>query len=160
LCGLRTITAGAEKLLTAEGAEGAEEKRNLIGGGMNEELDRLTNSIIGAAIAVHRELGPGLLESAYEACLAFELTERGFRVERQKPLPVTYRGINLDCGYRLDLLIEDKVILELKTVDKLQPIHDAQLLSYLKMANKKVGLLINFHSFRVKDGIKRIVNDY
>ncbi|APG28944.1 GxxExxY protein [Syntrophotalea acetylenivorans] len=127
---------------------------------MNEELDQLTNAIIGAAIAVHRELGPGLLESAYEACLAFELTERGLQVERQKPLPVAYRGIQLDCGYRLDLLIENKVILELKTVDRLQPIHDAQLLSYLKVAQQKVGLLINFHSLRVKDGIKRIVNKY
>jgi GxxExxY protein len=127
---------------------------------MTAELDLLTNTIIGAAIAVHRELGPGLLESAYEACLAFELTERGAGVERQKPLPVIYRGVHLDCGYRLDLLIENKVILELKTVDKLQPIHDAQLLSYLKMAQKKVGLLINFNCLRVKDGIKRIVNNY
>jgi GxxExxY protein len=127
---------------------------------MNEELDRLTNGIIGAAIVVHRELGPGLLESAYEACLAFELAEQAFQVERQKPLPVTYRGAQLDCGYRLDLLIENQVILELKTVERLLPIHDAQLLSYLKMAQKKVGLLINFHSLRVKDGIKRIVNNY
>lgn len=127
---------------------------------MNEELDRLTNAIIGAAISVHRELGPGLLESAYEACLDFELTEKGFQVERQKPLSVVYRGVQLDCGYRLDLLIENRIILELKTVEKLLPIHDAQLLSYLKLAQKKVGLLINFHSLKVKDGVKRLVNNY
>ncbi len=151
--------AGAERRLTAEDAEFAEEKPNP-GERMNDGLDRLTNAIIGAAIAVHRELGPGLLESAYEACLAFELTEKGFQVERQKQLPVTYRGLRLDCGYRLDLLIEYQVILELKTADRLLPIHDAQLLSYLKMAQKKVGLLINFNSLRVKDGIKRIVNNY
>ncbi len=151
--------AGAERRLTVEDAEFAEEKPNP-GERMNDGLDRLTNAIIGAAIAVHRELGPGLLESAYEACLAFELTEKGFQVERQKQLPVTYRGLRLDCGYRLDLLIEYQVILELKTADRLLPIHDAQLLSYLKMAQKKVGLLINFNSLRVKDGIKRIVNNY
>ncbi len=127
---------------------------------MNQKLDRITDAIIGAAIAVHRELGPGLLESAYEACLSYELIEKGFRVQRQKPLPVTYRGVQLECGYRLDLLVAEEVILELKTVDKLLPIHDAQLLSYLKLAQKKVGLLINFNSVKVKDGIKRIVNNY
>ena len=151
--------AGDEKRFTAEDAEGAEERQD-IGEGMNEELDQLTNSIIGAAIAVHRELGPGLLESAYETCLAFELTDKGFRVERQKQLPVTYRGLQLDCGSRLDLLIENQVILELKATDRLLPIHNAQLLSYLKMAQKKVGLLINFNSLRVKDGIKRVVNNF
>jgi len=159
LCVLRIPTAGDEKRFTAEDAEDAEERQD-VGEGMNGELDQLTNSIIGAAIAVHRELGPGLLESAYEACLAFELTDKGFRVERQKQLPVTYRGLQLDCGYRLDLLIENQVVLELKTAEKLLPIHDAQLLSYLKMAQKKVGLLINFNSLRVKDGIKRVVNNF
>jgi GxxExxY protein len=127
---------------------------------MNEELDRLTDSIIGAAISVHRELGPGLLESAYEACLAYELKQRNLQVDSQKPLPIIYRGVSLDCGYRLDLLIEDKVILELKTVERLHAIHEAQLLSYLKIARKNVGLLINFRSLRVTDGIKRIVHNY
>jgi GxxExxY protein len=130
------------------------------GGGMNEELDRLTDAIIGAAIAVHCELGPGLLESAYEQCLAYELRQRRFMVVCQKPLPVTYHGVRLDCGYRLDVLVENKVILELKTVERLQPIHEAQLLSYLKMAKIKVGLLINFHALKVTSGIKRIVNNY
>ena len=160
LCGKRTPkVAEIERRLTAEDAECAEEKPSL-GERMNGELDRLTNAIIGAAITVHRELGPGLLESAYEACLAFELTEKGFRVERQKQLPVTYRGLQQECGCRLDLLIENQVILELKATDSLRPIHDAQLLSYLKLAHKKVGLLINFNSLRVKDGIKRLVNNY
>lgn len=127
---------------------------------MNEQLDQLTESIIGAAITVHRELGPGLLESAYEKCIAYELMSLGFDVQCQKPLPINYRGLQIDCSYRLDLLIDDSVILELKAVERLQPIHEAQLLSYLKMADKKVGLLINFHSMRVKDGIKRIVNNY
>ena len=127
---------------------------------MNEELDRLTDSIIGAAISVHRELGPGLLESAYEACLAYELKQRNLQVDSQKPLPIIYRGVSLDCGYRLDLLMEDKVILELKTVERLHAIHEAQLLSYLKIARKNVGLLINFRSLRVTDSIKRIVYNY
>ena len=109
-----------------------------------EKLNQITDRIIGAAIQVHRTLGPGLLESAYETCLAFELAERGLKVERQKPLPVIYRKVNLDCGYRLDLLVEDVVIVELKTVDCLAPIHEAQLLSYLKLSGCKVGLLINF----------------
>ena len=126
---------------------------------MNEELNKLTEAIIGAAIAVHRELGPGLLESAYEACLEFELKERGYRVERQKELPVVYRGLKVDCGYRLDLLVEDAVILELKAVDSLLPIHEAQLISYLKLSGKKVGLLINFNVTQLTKGIRRRVND-
>src|SRR6476619_309565 len=96
-----------------------------------EELNRLSEVVIGSAIAVHRELGPGLLESAYEACLQFELLDRGLKVERQKELPVIYRGMQVDCGYRLDLLVADMVIVEVKTVDHLHPIHEAQLLSYL-----------------------------
>ena len=126
---------------------------------MNEELNKLTEAIIGAAIAVHRELGPGLLESAYEACLEFELKERGYRVERQKELPVVYRGLKVDCGYRLDLLVEDAVILELKSVDSLLPIHEAQLISYLKLSGKRVGLLINFNVTQLTKGIRRRVND-
>lgn len=104
-----------------------------------ERLNRITESIIGAAIEVHRALGPGLLESAYETCLAFELVERGLKVEQQKPLPVVYREVKLDCGYRLDLLVEEAVIVEVKAVDRLAPIHQAQLLSYLRLSGCKAS---------------------
>ncbi len=126
---------------------------------MIEELNQLTEGIIGAAIAVHRELGPGLLESAYEACLEFELIDRGYRVERQKELPVVYRSVKVDCGYRLDLLVEDKVVIELKSVDVLVPIHEAQLISYLKLSDKQIGLLINFNVTQLTKGIRRRVNE-
>ena len=125
-----------------------------------ERLDKISDGIIGAAIEVHRELGPGLLESAYEACLAFELIDRGMRIEQQKSLPVTYRGIQLDAGYRLDLLVEDAIIVEIKALDQLAPIHQAQLLSYLKLSGCHVGLLINFNVKVLKQGIKRVVNNY
>ncbi len=111
-----------------------------------------------AAIEVHRALGPGLLESAYEAYLAFELIGQGLKVERQKPLPVVYRDIKLDCGYRLDLLAENAAIVEIKAVDRLQPIHQAQLLSYLRLSGHHVGLLINFNVPMLKQGTKRVVN--
>lgn len=124
------------------------------------EMNVLTEKVIGAAMRVHRELGPGLLESAYEACLHFELCDLGFFVERQKSLPVKYRGICLDCGYRLDLVVENKLILELKTVEKTLPIHEAQLLSYMKLSEIRVGLLINFHCKFLKDGIVRRVNNF
>lgn len=127
---------------------------------MDAELDRLTEAVIGAAIAVHRELGPGLLESAYEACLAFELTDRGITVERQKECPVVYRGLTIDCGYRLDLLVEGKVIVELKAVEDLHPVHEAQLISYLKLTGCRVGLLINFHERILKQGLRRLVLNY
>lgn len=124
-------------------------------------LNRITDSIIGAAIQVHRALGPGLLESAYESCMTFELVEQhGRKVERQKPLPVVYRGVSLDCGYRLDLFVDDLVIVELKAVDKLMTIHEAQMLSYLKLSGCKVGLLINFNVKILKNGIKRVVNNF
>jgi GxxExxY protein len=109
---------------------------------------------------VHRALGPGLLESAYEACLAFELVERGLKVECQKPLPVVYKDVNLDCGYRLDLLVDDQVIVELKAINDLASIHEAQMLSYLKLTGCKVGLLINFNVRVLKSGIKRLVNQF
>lgn len=125
-----------------------------------DKLDSITRRIIGAAIEVHRRLGPGLLESAYETCLAYELRQVGFKVEEQKPLPIVYRDIKLDCGYRLDLIVEDSVIVEVKAVEHLAPIHDAQLLSYLRLADKRVGLLINFHVRVLKNGLKRIVNDF
>ncbi len=125
-----------------------------------DRLDEITRRIIGAAIEVHRHLGPGLLESAYESCLVFELKQWGLRVEQQKPLPVTYKGMVLDCGYRLDLVVEDAVIVELKAVEQLTAIFEAQLLSYLRLTGKKVGLLINFHVPVLKNGIKRIVNEF
>ncbi len=124
------------------------------------EYDRVTDEIIGGAIEVHRALGPGPLESAYEACLVYELMRRGFHVERQKPLPVVYHEVRLDCGYRLDLVVSGLVIVEIKSVDALAPIHEAQLLSYLRLSGMKVGLLINFNVPLLKDGIRRIANDY
>ena len=124
-----------------------------------ERLNQITGEIIGAAIEVHRTLGPGLLESAYEACLLFELIQKGLMVQQQKPLPVTYKGVNLDCGYRLDLVIDDLVIVEVKAVEHLAPIHRAQLLSYLKLSGCEVGLLINFNVKVLKQGIVRMVNN-
>jgi GxxExxY protein len=125
-----------------------------------ERLNQVTEAIIGAAIEVHRHLGPGLLESAYETCTAFEIVERGYEVERQKPLPVVYKGVQLDCGYRLDLLVAKFVIVEIKAVDALTSVHEAQLLSYLKLSGCKVGLLINFNVKYLKNGIRRIVNNF
>ncbi len=119
------------------------------------EINEITSQIIGSAIEVHKQLGPGLLESAYEACLAYELIERGLKVEQQKPLPVQYKDVKLDAGYRLDLLVEDIVVVELKAVEKVLPIHEAQILSYLKLSGLKVGLLINFNVKLLKNGIKR-----
>ena len=126
---------------------------------MVKDINNITDKIISAAIAVHRELGPGLLESAYEACLVYELVQRGLSMEQQKTLPVIYRDVRVDCGYRIDLFVEKQVIVELKAVEKLEPIHKAQLLSYLKLSGCKVGLLINFNVKILKDGIHRIVNE-
>ena len=124
---------------------------------MIEQLNEITEQIIGAAITVHRELGPGLLESTYEACLAYELTSRNLSVERQKEMPVIYRDVRIDCGYRIDLLVQGKVIVELKAVDPLIPIYEAQLMTYLKLSGCKLGLLLNFNVKVLKDGIKRII---
>lgn len=121
------------------------------------ELNRLTEKIIGAAIEVHRHLGPGLLESAYETCLVYELERLGLTVERQKVLPLVYKEILLDQGYRLDLLVEQEVIVELKVVEQIAPVHEAQILSYLKFAGCKIGLLINFNVKLLKDGIRRFI---
>ena len=121
------------------------------------ELRKIAHGTIGAAIEVHKALGPGLLESAYEACLLHELVDRGFTVERQKELPVTYRGVRVDCGYRVDLLVEGAVVVELKAVKALEPIHEAQLLTYMNLTGCKVGLLINFNVPVLKQGIKRMV---
>ncbi|MBF0103279.1 MAG: GxxExxY protein [Desulfobacterales bacterium] len=126
---------------------------------MNTEEDKLSNEIIGAAIEVHRHLGPGLLESAYEECFCKELSIRKIEFERQKKLPVIYKGMNLDCGYRLDIVVKNLVIIELKAVNKIEPIHEAQLLTYLKLTKLKLGLLVNFNVILLKNGIKRIVNN-
>ena len=123
-------------------------------------MNDLTGRIIGACIEVHKTLGPGLLESAYEECLCHELKLNGIKFERQRPLPVVYKGVRLDCGYQLDLIVENQVILELKAVEELHSIHEAQLLTYLKLSGHTLGLLINFCVPVLKDGVKRIVNNY
>jgi GxxExxY protein len=123
-------------------------------------FNELTESVIGACIEVHRVLGPGLLESAYEECLCRELTLAGIRFERQKSLPVRYKEVDLDCGYRLDLVVEGKLIVELKAIDGLLPVHEAQLLNYLKLSGLTLGLLINFNVPVLKLGIKRIANHF
>ncbi len=123
-------------------------------------IDLIAAEIVDSALKVHRELGPGLLESAYEACLEHELQKRGFHVERQKPQPIHYDGIIIDVGYRLDLLVNELVIIELKAVAELAPIHQAQLTTYLKLSKKSLGLLINFNVPLIKNGIRRIANQF
>lgn len=122
-------------------------------------INEVSGSVVDAAMKVHTALGPGLLESAYEACLLHELRKRGRRVSAQMILPIVYDGVKIDVGYRIDLLVEDVVVVELKAVEKLLPIHEAQLLSYLKLGSYKLGLLINFHVLHLKDGVKRMVNN-
>ena len=124
---------------------------------MTEVRDPMTDRIIGLAIEVHRALGPGLLESAYEECLCYELDAHKIPFRRQVPLPVVYKSVRLDCGYRMDLVVADKTVLELKTVERLLPLHEAQLLTYLKLSGIHTGLLMNFNSAVLKDGIKRRV---
>jgi GxxExxY protein len=121
------------------------------------QRDPLTEKVIGLAIAVHRELGPGLLDSAYEECLCYELKDRGIAFTRQVPLAVNYKGVRLDCGYRIDLIVDRTLLLEIKAVEKLLPIHDAQILTYLRLSRIRVGLLMNFHTVVLRDGIRRIV---
>lgn len=128
------------------------------GGTEAQRRDRITREIIGASIEIHRMLGPGLLESAYEECLCYELSQRKLKFERQVPLPVSYKTIKLDCGYRMDLVVAAEVVVELKSLEALLPIHEAQLLTYLKLANKPLGLLINFNVPVLKAGIKRLAN--
>lgn len=120
----------------------------------------ITSQIIGAAIRVHRKLGPGLLESAYEACLAYELEKLGFQVQRQKAVPLVYGMVKLECGFRADLVVDGRVVVEIKCKEALHPVDQAQLLSHLRLLDIQVGLLINFHVVLLKDGIKRIVNNY
>jgi GxxExxY protein len=132
---------------TAESAESAEKRENQISG-----------IVLDAAIAVHTALGPGLLESAYQTCLAYELSSRGLKIQTQVPLPIKYHGVCLDAAYRIDIVVQDLVVIEIKAIERLLPIHEAQLLSYLKLSGKKLGLLLNFHVLRLVDGYKRIVN--
>lgn len=124
------------------------------------DLNRISETIIGRAIEVHRALGPGLLESAYEACLMYELLNSGLQVEQQKPLTITYKNTTIDCGYRLDMIVEDSVIIELKSVEQILPIHKSQLLSYLRLSGLTLGLLINFNVEVLKQGIHRVVNNF
>ena len=125
-----------------------------------QRINQISGEIIGAAMKVHTALGPGLLESAYEGCLKHELTKRGLKVLSQVTLPVISDGVEIDVGYRIDLLVEDAVIVELKTVERLTPLNEAQLLSYLKLSGRKLGLLINFNVEHLKNGIKRIANGF
>lgn len=124
-----------------------------------DAINQLTQRIIGAAIEVHREKGPGLLESAYEACFAHELELQNLRISRQVAVPVIYKGLTIESGFRVDLIIEDKVLVELKAVESVLPVHKAQILSYIRETGHPLGLLINFHAPRLVDGITRIVND-
>ena len=123
-------------------------------------IDAITEAIIGDAISVHRQLGPGLLESTYEACVAALLSRCGMRIKRQVAMPVVFEGETLDCGYRLDMLVEDRVVVELKTVAKLEPVHFSQMMTYLKLSGCTVGLLINFNVTRLMDGLRRVVRGY
>ena len=122
------------------------------------ELNKLTEAIIAAAIAVHKFLGPGLLESTYEACLIYELHKRGFQVRKQVELPVVYDGMLIDCAYRIDVVVEEAVILELKAVEAITKLHEAQLISYLKLSDARLGLIINFNVLKLVDGVRRIAN--
>jgi GxxExxY protein len=124
---------------------------------MTEARDPLTDQVIGLAIEVHRSLGPGLLESDYEECLCFELREHGFDIKRQVPLPVIYKSVRLECGYRMDIVVNSMLIIELKTVEKILRVHEAQLLTYLRLSGLRTVLLLNFHAPVLKDGIKRLV---
>jgi GxxExxY protein len=121
------------------------------------QRDQLTEQVIGLAIEVHRQLGPGLLESAYETCVCFELDCVGLKYRRQVPLPVTYKDVRLESGYRIDLVVDDRLVIELKAVDRLMPIHDAQLLTYLRLSGIRTGLLLNFNTALLKNGVRRLV---
>ena len=124
------------------------------------QTNQITSAIIDKSIKVHKQLGPGLLESAYKECLAYELNKAGLFVEKEKPLPLIYEEVKLDCGYRIDLLVENRVIVEVKSVESITPVYIAQVLTYLKLMNSKIGLLINFNVVMLKDGIKRLINKY
>lgn len=125
-----------------------------------EELNNISGKVIECSINVHKALGPGMLEGAYEVCLMHELKKHGFKARSQVTLPIVYDGIRLDAGYRIDLLVEDAVIVELKALDRLLPVHEAQLLSYLRMSDRRLGLLINFNVRLLRDGVRRVVNNF
>ena len=125
-----------------------------------DKLNEISGKIIDCSIRVHTELGPGMLEGAYQTCLMHELIEAGFDVQSQLKLPIVYRGIELDAGYRIDLLVQGSVIIELKAIDRLLPVHEAPLLSYLRMSDLRLGLLINFNVKRLVDGVRRVVNNF
>lgn len=125
-----------------------------------ERLNEITERIIGSSILVHRATGPGLLESVYLACLVFELGQVGFKLQAQSPIPIVYKEVRLDCGFRADLIVEDAVIVEIKAVDRLAPIHQAQMLTYLRLSGYAVGLIINFNTKLLTDGVKRVVNGF
>src|SRR5690242_2464974 len=127
---------------------------------MDTNKDQLTSAVIGAGIEVHRALGPGLFESVYEECLAWELEHRGLQVQRQASVPVAYKGIRLEASYRVDLLVEEKLVVEVRAVERILPVHDAQVLTYMRMSGTPVGLLLNFNTPVLKDGIKRFVNHH
>ncbi len=120
--------------------------------------NEISNKIIGCAINVHKQLGPGLLESAYQECLFYELRQAGLKVIKEKPMPIVYKDVKLDHGYRIDLLVEEKVVIEIKTVEDFTDVHTAQVLTYLRLGNYKLGLLLNFHVTMLKNGLKRIIN--
>ena len=121
------------------------------------DLNEITHEILDSAYKIHSKLGPGLLESAYQACLVYELRKKGFKVEVEKPLPLIYEEVKLECGYRIDILVENQVVVELKTVEAFTDVHTAQVLTYLRLSESKVGLLINFYVKSLKDGIKRLI---
>jgi len=137
---------------TAESAEVAEKFRM--------SINQLSEKVIGLCVEIHRNLGPGLLESAYEECLCYELSKAGIQFERQKPVSVKYKEVNLDCGFRIDVLVDQQLIVELKSVEKVLPIHEAQIITYLKISDIRVGLLINFNSVILIKGLKRFVNNF
>ncbi len=124
------------------------------------DLNELSREIIGAAIEVHRRLGPGLLESAYRACLAYELRKRGFQVIEEQPVPVVYDDIKLECGFRADLIVDNSIVVELKAKSTIHPVDEAQVLSHLRLLKLRLGLLINFHEVKLVDGVRRVINGY
>lgn len=153
---IRPLAARGTAWITTEVTEVTEGNKL---GGKAGQSDPLTGDVIGAAIEIHRHLGPGLLESAYCECLAYEFSKRGINFEREVSLPVRYKEVKLDCGYRLDFLVEEQVVVEVKSVEALGAIHQAQLLSYLKLGGHRLGLLINFNVPVLREGIKRLVQD-
>jgi GxxExxY protein len=157
--GVESFIFNAEAQRTQRQAQRREMQSQAIAANARD-LNEITHGIIAAAIEVHRQLGPGLLESAYQECVCYELSRMGIAFTREVHLPLSYKGLKLDCSYRIDLLVEDAILVELKAIEQMLPIHSAQLLTYLRASNKPIGLLINFNVLVLKDGIKRIVHDF